>query len=109
MAIGADGPAFTPHSWARRRDRDLALSVRNQLGETKLFTGASAAQIEGAYVGAVQARSGLYAVVDRGASLSARRVAEAPGLQIGTQVALTPGANGVAAGIEAGVGVEWKG
>jgi len=37
------------------------------------------------------------------------RVAEAPGLQIGTHVALMPGANGVAAGIEAGLGVEWKG
>lgn len=51
----------------------------------------------------------LYGVVDRGASLSAMRVTEAPGLQIGAQVALTPGVNGVAAGIEAGAGLEWKG
>jgi hypothetical protein len=109
MAIGADGPAFTPRGWARLRDRDLALSVREQLGATKPFAGASAAQIEGAYVGAVQTQSGLYAVVDRGASLSAMRVADAPGLQIGMQVALTPAANGVAAGIEAGVGLEGKG
>lgn len=109
MAMGADGPAFTPRGWARLRDRDVALSVREQLSAGKPFTGVAHAQIEGAYVGAVQTQSGLYAVVDRGASLSAMRVAEAPGLQIGAQVALTPGAIGVAAGIEAGVGLEWKG
>lgn len=80
-----------------------------QLGADKPFTGVAHAQIEGAYVGAVQTQSGLYSVVDRGASLSAMRVAEAPGLQIGAQVALTKGANGVAAGIEEGVGLEWKG
>lgn len=109
MAMGADGPAFTPRGWVRLRDRDLALSVREQLGAGKPFTGQAHVQIEGAYVGAVQTQSGMYAVVDRGASLSAMRVAEAPGLQIGAQVALTPGANGVAAGIEAGDGLEWKG
>jgi hypothetical protein len=109
MAIGVAGPAFTPRGWARLRDRDVALCVREQLGADKPFTGVAHAQIEGAYVGAVQTQSGMYAVVDRGASLSAMRVAEAPGLQIGAQVALTPGANGVAAGIDAGVGLEWKG
>lgn len=109
MAAGNDGSAFTPRGWTRLRDRDVALSVREQLGANKPFTGVTRAQIEGAYVGAVQTQSGVYAVVDRGASLSAMRVSEAPGLQIGAQVALTPGANGVAAGIEAGVGLEWKG
>lgn len=109
MVWGNDGPAFTPRGWTRLRDRDVALSVREQLGADKPFTGVARAQVEGAYVGAVQTQSGVYAVVDRGAALSAMRVSEAPGLQIGAQVALTPGANGVAAGIEAGVGLEWRG
>ena len=107
MAIGVAGPAFTPRGWARLRDRDVALCVRQQLDADKPFNGVARAQIEGAYVGAVQTQSGLYAVVDRGASLSPMRVAEAPGLQMGAQVALMPGANGVVAGIEAGVG--WSG
>lgn len=113
MAIGPGndqgGPAFTPRGWARLRDRDLAASVREQLGSGKPFAGAAHARIDGVYVGAVQTQSGTYAVVDRGACLSAMRVAEAPAARIGAQMALAPGAGAIAAGLEAGVGLDGTG
>jgi type IV secretory pathway VirD2 relaxase len=96
------GLAFSSAGYAKLKERDVALSIQDQLETTKPLIGVARAQVSGAYVGAVSTASGVYAVLDRGAGLVAGRVAEAPGFAIGAQLELAPGANGL---LQAGLDV----
>ncbi len=101
------GLAFSSAGYAKLKERDLALSLQDQLETTKPLIGVARAQVSGAYVGAASTASGVYAVFDRGAGLVAGRVAEAPGFAIGAQLELAPGANGLMqAGLDVGRGLD---
>jgi hypothetical protein len=78
------GLAFSSAGYAKLKDRDVVLSIQDQLETTKPLIGVARAQVSGAYVGAVSTASGVYAVLDRGAGLVAGRVAEAPGFALGS-------------------------
>jgi hypothetical protein len=74
---------------------------------TKPLATIARAQVSGTYAGAVSTASGDYNVVDRGASLAAGRVAEAPSFAIGAAIELTPGVNGLMhAGLDVGRGLD---
>jgi hypothetical protein len=101
------GVAFSPAGYSKLKERDVALSIQDQLETTKPFICVARAQVSGAYVGAVSTASGIYAVLDRGAGLVAGRVAEAPGFALGAQLELAPGANGMMqAGLDVGRGLD---
>jgi type IV secretory pathway VirD2 relaxase len=101
------GLAFSAAGYARLKERDVALAIKEQLETIKPLIGVARAQVSGAYVGAVSTASGVYAVLDRGAGLTAGRVAEAPGFALGAQLELTPAANGLMqAGLDIGRGLD---
>ena len=101
------GLAFSAAGYARLKERDVALAIKEQLETTKPLIGVARAHVSGAYVGAVSTASGVYAVLDRGAGLTAGRVAEAPGFALGAQIELVPGANGLMqAGLDFGRGLD---
>jgi len=101
------GLAFTAAGYAKLKERDVALAIKDQLEITKPLIGVARAQVSGAYVGSVSTASGVYAVLDRGAGLTAGRVPEAPGFSLGAQIELVPGANGLMqAGLDFGRGLD---
>lgn len=101
------GLTFTAAGYAKLKERDVALAIKDQLDTTKPLIGVARAQVSGTYVGSVSTASGIYAVLDRGAGLTAGRVAEAPGFAFGAQLELVPGANGLMqAGLELGRGFD---
>jgi hypothetical protein len=101
------GLAFSAAGYAKLKDRDVALAINEQLETTKPLIGVARAQVSGAYIGSVSTASGVYAVLDRGAGLTAGRVAEAPGFSLGAQIELVPGANGLMqAGLDFGRGLD---
>lgn len=101
------GLAFTAAGFAKLKERDVALAINEQLKTTKPLIGVARAQVSGAYVGSVSTASGVYAVLDRGAGLTAGRVAEAPVFALGAQLELTPAANGLMqAGLDIGRGLD---
>ena len=101
------GVAFSAAGYRQLRERDVALAINEQLETTKPLIGVARAQVSGSYVGAVSTASGVYAVLDRGAGLTAGRVAEAPGFALGAQIELAPSANGLMqAGLDMGQGLD---
>jgi hypothetical protein len=101
------GLAFSSAGYAKLKERDVALTIQDQLETAKPLIGVARAQVSGAYVGAVSTASGVYAVLDRGAGLVAGRVAEAPGFATGAQLELAPGAKGLMqAGLDLGRGLD---
>lgn len=103
------GVLLTAEARSALRDRDIRLSIAEQLGRTDVFQTEALFEREGHYLGTVRTESGLFAVAERHAGLVFGAVSEAPQIAIGQAIAMDPSKGLIKTldhGLDHGLGLE---
>ncbi|MBU6407174.1 MAG: hypothetical protein KGS44_08600 [Alphaproteobacteria bacterium] len=84
------GLLLTAEARSALRDRDIRLSIAEQLGRDDAYQTEALFAREGHYLGTVRTQSGLFAVAERGAGLVYGEVSEVPQIAIGQAIEMNP-------------------